>query len=212
MSDTKANSTVAFVSGKCKKRIRMKIVIEKEENGVAESCCFCTGPTLFWNRIKDVAVCPSCADSRKQSEIPDKPDWLDAQRRRDAQARRDAGLPALPQNLGLENFMTKSNELLLNRLLPSGWRARFVPAEDESVDDEFEICHLEAQGPRFSLQCLSSGGYSLNEFVRADDGSIKTILSYPETDGELRNAARRVADAIGRNPPDAGTGGAVLNE
>jgi hypothetical protein len=43
----------------------------------AEHCCFCFGRTRYWNKRRDVAVCPDCAKVRKAAEIPPKAVWCD---------------------------------------------------------------------------------------------------------------------------------------
>lgn len=175
----------------------MKILIEKQTDEIPEACCFCFGPTHFWNRENDVAVCPACATIHSQAEVPDKHAWLEGWRRLVAETRREARLPPLPDNNPGMNSMNKDDEALLNSLLPSGWRAIFVAAEDETVDDEFEIRAPGVSQCRFSLQRLSfGGGFSLNEFIRTGDGSIDKIISYPEIDASLHDAARRIARVI----------------
>lgn len=40
-----------------------------------EYCCFCFSPTPFWYTPKDVAVCPSCAETKTPDQVPSKSDW-----------------------------------------------------------------------------------------------------------------------------------------
>lgn len=47
-----------------------------------EQCCFCWRPTQFWHTPKDVAVCPSCAQTHEPEEVPDKKTWCAEARKR----------------------------------------------------------------------------------------------------------------------------------
>lgn len=56
------------------------IVIEKEPAGFPsiENCCFCMRTTRWWNPTKDVAVCPTCAETNTQDDVPAKEIWCEA--------------------------------------------------------------------------------------------------------------------------------------
>lgn len=45
-----------------------------------ERCCFCKSPTDYWYTKLDVAVCPSCAQTRKPEEVSTKQQWCDSER------------------------------------------------------------------------------------------------------------------------------------
>jgi hypothetical protein len=43
-----------------------------------EECCFCKRPTPYWATIRNVCVCPTCACSRSDREIPTKQEWMNS--------------------------------------------------------------------------------------------------------------------------------------
>lgn len=54
------------------------IEIKREDHGLGppyENCCFCFRPTPYWNEVRDVPVCESCAPKHEQSQVPTKQDW-----------------------------------------------------------------------------------------------------------------------------------------
>lgn len=56
----------------------MSIEIVKEPDDLPlrdrEHCCFCATKTQFWSK-KDVAVCPPCAETHEEADVPSKEEW-----------------------------------------------------------------------------------------------------------------------------------------
>jgi hypothetical protein len=84
---------------------------------------------------------------------------------------------------------------LVIRALPAHYGARFVAAEDSSVDDEIQILLHGVQVP-WSIQCLSDGGYSVNEYG-FHNGEIAWAKHYG-LHCTLGAAAARLAKEINR--------------
>ena len=42
-----------------------------------ENCCLCEKPTAFWYEPKDVACCPTCAETATHESLPSKKEWCD---------------------------------------------------------------------------------------------------------------------------------------
>lgn len=47
-----------------------------------ENCCLCFIRTPYWHQPRDVALCPSCAETAKISDLPTKAEWCAAVRAR----------------------------------------------------------------------------------------------------------------------------------
>lgn len=45
-----------------------------------ENCAFCRTPTPFWFQPKDVAVCEDCGTRHTPDQVPNKKDWIAAER------------------------------------------------------------------------------------------------------------------------------------
>lgn len=50
------------------------------ESETKERCCLCRTPTRYWHAAKDVAVCQPCAKTAKESDLPNKSEWLAKER------------------------------------------------------------------------------------------------------------------------------------
>lgn len=50
----------------------------------------------------------------------------------------------------------------------------YVEADDETTDSEHEL-HVNGSRTRFCVQCSMFGGYLLNEYFFAADGSINAV-------------------------------------
>ena len=65
---------------------------------------------------------------------------------------------------------------LLNQLLARfpGYAAKFVPAADATVDDEFRIT-LHGTDTRWGVQCCEGRDYSVNEYAFDESGELDSV-------------------------------------
>ena len=54
-----------------------------EQDDVLERCCMCRKPTSWWWGIgaQNVALCPECAKTTKDTELPTKDEWIAKERK-----------------------------------------------------------------------------------------------------------------------------------
>ena len=73
-----AATTIAALSAPISGEGELGIVVVREPaSGMErEHCCFCAKKTEFWSAKADVAVCPTCAGTRYQYEVPTKAEWI----------------------------------------------------------------------------------------------------------------------------------------
>jgi len=63
----------------------LKIVHDGSLPGdVQENCCMCCKPTRWWwgTGERNVALCPECAKTTKDSQLPSKAEWIASERQK----------------------------------------------------------------------------------------------------------------------------------